>query len=227
MDPFAKFKITSRRKKRIFIAVFAFLLVTCISFYLLSVNMRPALAALAESRVKAAAAQAMNNAVIEAMNRDESHTELINVKETGERVYMIQADSRGMNLFAAQCANMALSQIIRIGEQGVSIPLGTISGVSIFAGKGPVVYAYFTPEGSVQSEFRSEFVSAGINQTLYRVKLKLTASISLVIPGVSETVSVETEAAIAESVIVGEVPEVYTDVANQDDMLNLIPTELP
>ncbi len=49
----------------------------------------------------------------------------------------------------------------------------------------------------------------------------------LILPGVSETIQVSAEAAIAESIIVGDVPEVYTNVANQDDMLNLIPTEKP
>jgi hypothetical protein len=79
----------------------------------------------------------------------------------------------------------------------------------------------------VQSAFDTEFSSSGINQTLYRVKLRLTASVQIVMPGVYQAVSVTSEAAIAESVIVGEVPQVYTDVANTDDMLNLIPTEVP
>ena len=79
----------------------------------------------------------------------------------------------------------------------------------------------------MQSEFSSEFISSGINQTLYRVNLRLIASVRLVMPGVSETVSVQAEAAIAESIIVGDVPEVYTNVASEEDMLNLIPTESP
>ena len=95
------------------------------------------------------------------------------------------------------------------------------------AGKGPGISVSFSPAGSVESEFRSEFVSSGINQTLYRVNLELTASVRLVMPGVSETVSVRAEAAIAESIIVGEVPGVYTNVASEEDMLNLIPTEMP
>ena len=79
----------------------------------------------------------------------------------------------------------------------------------------------------MQSEFHSEFVSSGINQTLYRVNLLLTASVRLVMPGVSEIISVRAEAAIAESIIVGDVPQVYTNVASEEDMLNLIPTDVP
>lgn len=44
-------------------------------------------------------------------------------------------------------------------------------------------------------------------------------------PGISRSIKVSSEAAIAESIIVGEVPQVYTNVESTDDMLNLIPTE--
>ena len=81
--------------------------------------------------------------------------------------------------------------------------------------------------GSVQSEFSSELRASGINQSLYRVNLKLTASLRLILPGVSDTIQVSAEAAIAESIIVGDVPEVYTNVANEEDMLNLIPSDKP
>lgn len=79
----------------------------------------------------------------------------------------------------------------------------------------------------MQSQFSSEFTSSGINQTLYRVNIKLTASIQLVMPGIYELIRVSTEAAIAENIIAGEVPQVYTNVASEEDILNLIPTDLP
>lgn len=46
-------------------------------------------------------------------------------------------------------------------------------------------------------------------------------------PGIYELIRVSTEAAIAENIIAGEVPQVYTNVASEEDMLNLIPTDLP
>lgn len=45
-------------------------------------------------------------------------------------------------------------------------------------------------------------------------------------PGVSENITVQAQAAITESIIVGEVPQVYTNVPN-DYMYDLIPAELP
>ncbi len=222
--------IVSRKKH--FLRTVLFLLVLLIvllslSVALLSVNMRPAMTALAIARIRSVAARAMNDAILESMGDETNYARLIQVHESSERVYMLQANTHKMNILAADCAEAAQERIAQMGDQGISIPIGTITGISFLAGKGPSLKVTFSPAGSVQSEFNSEFVSSGINQTLYRVNLLLTASVRLVMPGVSETISVRAEAAIAESIIVGDVPEVYTNVASEEDMLNLIPTETP
>ena len=222
--------IVSRKKR--FLRTVLFLLVLLIvllslSVALLSVNMRPAMTALAIARIRSVAARAMNDAILESMGDETNYARLIQVHESSERVYMLQANTHKMNILAADCAEAAQERIAQMGDQGISIPIGTITGISFLAGKGPSLKVTFSPAGSVQSEFNSEFVSSGINQTLYRVNLLLTASVRLVMPGVSETISVRAEAAIAESIIVGGVPEGYTNVASEEDMLNLIPTETP
>ncbi len=213
------------RKTAIFLAVL--LAITGLMVAWMGSGMRSAVEALAVTRIRSVTARAMNDAILDTMGGEEKYQSLVTVRENGNKVYLLQADTRQMNLLAAECAEAAQERIAIMGEQGVSVPLGTTTGIALFSGKGPRIRISFTPAGSVQSEFNSEFISSGINQTLYRVKLRLTATVQLVIPGLFQSVSVVTEAAIAESIIVGEVPQVYTDVANNDDMLNLIPTEVP
>lgn len=214
-----------RRRLALFLCMLCGLVIAGSAF--LSHNMRPALAALAEARIRAIAARAMNDAILESMGDEETYAKLISVRENGDKVYMLQANTRNMNILAAACAEAAQDRIAEIGEQGISVPLGTVTGVSFFSGKGPGIRVSFTPMGSVQSQFNSDLHATGINQSLYRVNLKLTTSVRLIMPGVSQIVQVSAEAAIAESIIVGDVPEVYTNVANQEDMLNLIPTDKP
>ena len=222
--------VRGKKRRLLRIALFLFALFIALSaagIAVLSINMRPAMTALAIARIRSVAARAMNDAILESMGDETNYARLIQVHESADRVYMLQANTHKMNILAADCAEAAQERIAQMGDQGISIPLGTITGISFLAGKGPSVKVSFSPAGSVQSEFSSEFISSGINQTLYRVNLRLIASVRLVMPGVSETVSVQAEAAIAESIIVGEVPEVYTNVASEEDMLNLIPTEVP
>ena len=222
--------IVSRKKRflrTVLLLIVLLIVLLSLSVALLSVNMGPAMAALAIARIRSVAARAMNDAILESMGDETNYARLIQVHESSERVYMLQANTHKMNILAADCAEAAQERIAQMGDQGISIPIGTITGISFLAGKGPSLKVTFSPAGSVQSEFNSEFVSSGINQTLYRVNLLLTASVRLVMPGVSETIFVRAEAAIAESIIVGDVPEVYTNVASEEDMLNLIPTETP
>ena len=222
-----RYKKTYSKKRRILLSVFCVIMLFAILFMLLSANMRPAMSALATARIKSIAAEAMNNAILDSMDDSSKYADLVESYENGDRVYMLNANTRNLNILAADCADKALELISSMGEQGISVPLGTITGIAFFSGKGPALKVYFTPVGSVQSAFNSKFVSSGINQTLYKVNLELTASVKLVMPGVAETIKVSAQAAIAESIIVGDVPQVYTNVTDEEDMLNLIPTEIP
>ena len=220
---------TLRRKRKkplkILLLTACIFMTGCIALLLMiNDNMRPALTAIAEARITALAVSAMNDAIMERMD-DNSYTSLITAYDNGEKVYMIQADTRQMNMLASDCCAAAQTRIAAMGEQGVSVPLGTVSGITYLSGRGPGIRVRFTPVGSVESDFDSELVSSGINQSLYRVNIRLTSTIRLIMPGVSHSIEVSAKAAIAESIIVGEVPQVYTNVADEEDMMNLIPTE--
>lgn len=215
----------ARRRMRL-ILVFV-LLLPLGAFIFLNINLRPAMAAQAEARVRAVTVRAMNDAILDVMDESDAYSDLIQIREDGRHVYLLQANTRQMNLLAANCADAAQQRVSRLGKQGTAVPLGTITGISVLSGRGPLIRVGFTPVGSVQSSFRSEFADAGINQTLYRVNLSMAASVKLILPGHTETLNVQTEAAVCESILVGEVPQVYTNVEDTDDMLNLIPTELP
>ena len=213
-----------KRRKRFAAVLTAVLLVLVGVFVFINLSLRSVLAGLSAARVQAVAARAMNDAILEILQQDEAgYGSLVNVYETNGKVYLLQANSSRLNTLAADCANAAQRRIAQLGEQGVSIPLGTLSGVPLFAGVGPKITLSFTPAGAVNSSFESEFRSAGINQTLHRVNLRLTATVRVILPGESHTLTVEAEAPVAENIIVGDVPDAYTNVANEEDLLNLVP----
>lgn len=213
-----------RRPLRILLLCICFCIAVCIALLLLiNRNTRPALTAIAEARITSLAVSAMNDAIMECMDKG-NYSPLVTAYDNGSKVYMIQADTQQMNLLASDCCAAAQTRIAAMGEQGVSVPLGTVSGITFLSGKGPGIRVAFTPVGSVQSDFESELASSGINQSLYRVNIRLTPTIRLIMPGVSHSIRVDAKAAIAESIIVGDVPQAYTNVANEEDMLNFVPS---
>ena len=212
-----------KRKRKMLFCLATALLAAVAALWYVNASLRPVLAGLASARVESAAARAMNEAILEVLS-DGAAGELLRVRESNQgHVSLLTADAGKLNLLAADCAAAAQSRIQGLGEQGVSVPLGTLSGIPLLSGLGPRLSFRFAPVGMVQSSFRSEFRSAGINQTLHRITLELTASIRIVLPGRSCSVTVCAQAPVAENVIVGDVPDAYTNVADEDDLLNLIP----
>lgn len=194
------------------------------AFMYVNHSLRPVLEGLSKARVESIAAAAMNDAVLQILSREDNTGDLVRVSEANGSVYFLQTNSSKLNTLAADCAICAQEKIAALGEQGVSIPLGTVSGIPLLSGLGPKLVLKFTPAGAVQSTFSSRFTSAGINQTLHRITLTLKATVRIILPGDAYIVTIETQAPISESILVGAVPSTYTDVTG-DDMLDLIPSE--
>ena len=79
------------------------------------------------------------------------------------------------------------------------------------------------PVGTVSVNFVTEFESAGINQTRHRISLEATASVQIVIPTGAAPVRVSASLPVAESILVGEVPQSYIQVSEMGDAMNFLP----
>ena len=72
------------------------------------------------------------------------------------------------------------------------------------------------PKGYADAVFISEFTDAGLNQTLHRMIMRTTVSVTAFIPMYSVQTDVSGDFLIAETVIVGNVPESFTHVVSED-----------
>ena len=212
-----------RRRFRRALGVFLALLLIGVSLTIgLECAIRPVLGELSETRVEAAALGAMQEAILETLSKDGGDA-LLKVYAQDGRAYLLETDSARLNRLCADCALEAQQRIQALGEQGVSVPLGTAIGPSFLNGMGPKIRVRFTPSGTVRASCESGFYAAGINQTVHRVVLTLTATVRIVLPGGARTVTVSTEAPVSEDVIIGDVPDTYADMNEADEFLNLIP----
>ena len=212
-----------KRGKRALLLTLTVVLAAAGAFWYLNARLRPLLLGLAAARVEASSAQAMNEAILEVLCRPEAR-ELLSVRSSDQgHISLLSADAGRLNLLGADCAIAAQKRIQNLGEQGVTVALGTVSGVPAFTGLGPRLTFRFTPVGTVRSAFHSEFLSAGINQTMHRITLELNATVRVGLPGKASAVTITVQAPVAESVIVGDVPEAYTNVTD-GELLNFVPT---
>lgn len=153
--------------------------------------------------------------------------ELLTVKKTGEETFIINADTAALGAASARVLKSAQALIAEAGKAGAEVKLGSATGIPAFTGRGPAVRIKFKPMGSVEGRLVSRLRSSGINQSLFSIELSVTARALAVIGGKTEQIEIKTTVPLCETVVVGNVPQVYTNVANEEDMLNLIPTDIP
>ena len=91
----------------------------------------------------------------------------------------------------------------------VSIPAGNLTGLSLLMGRGPGIPVEIMVLTSSHVEFRNNIVTAGINQTKHQISLLVIVDIDVLVPWGSESAQVCTELLIADTVVVGQVPETY------------------
>ena len=187
-------------------------------------NLSQTMLDMAFARAYSMAVETINRAVKEVTAQGVTYEELIDAQTDAQgRISMLRANTMRMNELAAQTALLAEEELNSVENQFVEIPLGAALGVRFLSGFGPRLEVQILPVGAVHTSFDTEFETAGINQTRHKIFLNLRATVSLIVPTGSQLVEVTSTVPIAESIIVGEVPESFVDVNNEEDMLNLIP----
>ena len=213
------------RRKTVLACAAASLVLIVASILFVEGNLTRIVLSLAQAQARVLAVQTLNEAAAELLSSGEvTYDSLMHVRadENGQ-VRLIQANTPEMNRLAARVSLLAQARLQEKRDQAVKVPLGSAVGLTLFAGAGPKIQVRILPVGSVHAEFHTDFQTAGINQTRHRVSLVLTARVQLVIPTGAKTVEVSTQVAMAESIIVGEVPDTFTDVGDDIDMLDLVP----
>ncbi len=187
-------------------------------------NMSPILVSMAEARARQLAVEAMNQAIAEVLGSSVTYADLMRVTVDQQgRVSMIEANAMRMNDLASEAALAAQRNLDTLADQGVRLPLGAALGISLFSGSGPSIRVRVIPVGAVSTRFVTSFESAGINQTRHEISLEASVVMRIVIPTGADSVSVSTYVPVAESIIVGSVPDTYVNVPSAGDALNLVP----
>lgn len=218
-----KYSARVRRRRRLR-RLLLLLLVLLALLLLADRNVKPLVFALAQARSAAMASQALSGAMAEALGDGVGYDELMNVRmdEKGQ-VALLSANTVRMNILADRAGAAALRRLDSMTSEEVSIPLGSALGMTLFAGRGPQIPVSIVPVGSVSTSFKTEFEACGINQTRHKVYLQLTASIRIVIPTGAKMTQVTADMLVAESIIVGAVPEGFVGYELSGDELNLVP----
>ena len=177
-----------------------------------SAQMRPLLENLATARVSNAVTRVVSEAVYEAIENGELRYDgLVTLeKDSQGKVTAVRSNMAAFNHLQAEILDTILTRVGQVSARELSIPIGSLTGSALLAGRGPRISVRMESVGTSSAWFENEFVTGGINQTNHRIILHIEVSVAILLPGVTTTTKVNNAVTVAETVIVGSVPETYT-----------------
>lgn len=101
-------------------------------------------------------------------------------------------------------------RLASLEEQTLSVPLGSLSGIALFAGRGVRIPVSVQSVVAVKSDLESQLTEVGINQMLHRINMTVTTDVTILTPGGKSVETVTGCVPLAEGVIFARVPESYT-----------------
>lgn len=124
-------------------------------------------------------------------------------------VSAVTTSAAGLNALRTEILSRVIRQMDELYSKDMAIPLGNLTGAAALFGRGSALRVRVLSAAAPSAAFRSSFTAAGVNQTLHRVVMDVNVRLSLLLPGQNLDVDVSVPVCLAETVIVGETPEIW------------------
>lgn len=210
-------RFTGRQKVLIWLTViFTLLLALTVAVVL---HMKPVVVDLATAHTSNAVNRIVVAAVNDAVDSGRiDYEQLVDFDKDAEgHVTALRSNMAAFNRLQASIADDILQRMAEVSSTDLAIPIGTLTGSPLLAGRGPCLRVRMQSVGTATARFDNQFSSAGINQTRHRIILDVDVHVSILLPGLTTYTKVSNEISVAETVIVGGVPETYTYFSTTPD----------
>ena len=194
-------------------------------------RLKPVVINAARSRARLFASDVISRSVDAAVS--ESTGSFINVIYGEDGISAIETNVTRISRLRADSILNIRGEISDIDRMTLDIPLGNLAGGMLLTGRGIPVRIKLVPIGDVSGEIYSEFSETGINQTLHRIYLRVRVSMNMIVASDTVRLELADDILVAETVIVGKVPDAYTAInrfeidENEENDLNDYAAQLP
>lgn len=201
-----------RRKRRRILAFVVLPIILFFLFFYFYFQVSSSFISLSEDEVYATCFNLINNIVANKIN--EIGTEnIIEYKYDGSgNIIAVNANVVTMNTLNASIAEEIIHKLSKLDNVYVEIPLGSFFSSNLFPALGPNIPIKIIPLSTVHTEYSTEFTSTGINQTQHKILIKINCSVKVLSSLASNTQEINIEIPIAETIIIGSVPDTYIKI---------------
>ena len=201
-----------RRKIRSFFLSSLLLLVLCtILFLVFRSRYRDIIRELAETQVKNTTSDLTNDAIAKQIADGIIQYDRIVFfeKDLDGRITALKTNMSEVNRLKTDILNIINDEILALDTSDIGIPLGSLFLPELLSGKGPVIPVHILSIRNSDASFSSNFVQAGINQTLHQLIMLVSVDVAILVLGQTGSFTIGSEVVVAETVIVGDVPNTF------------------
>ena len=196
---------------------------------LLRTRVNPLTEELALARISDAASNVINEAVNTQISEGNiQYDDLMQLQQDASgTITALTTNMQAMNLLKSQLLILLDEKLHEVDGDEISVPSGNLTGIQLLSGRGPQIPVKIVAISNSDANFSGEFTDAGINQTLHRIMLNVALDLVILLPSGTVTEHVETDVCVAETVLLGRVPESYTyfNSVGQDAVTKYFTTE--
>ncbi|MBR7123142.1 MAG: sporulation protein YunB [Oscillospiraceae bacterium] len=197
--------------RKILNTVFVILLISLIGFLAFRFRYHDAIRGLAETQVRNATSDLINDAIDKQIESDNIQYDRIVYfeKDLNGRITALKTNMSEVNRLKTDILNIINDEILALDTSDIGIPVGSLILPELLSGRGPVIPINIISIRNSDASFSSNFTEAGINQTLQQLNMHISIDVAVLILGDTNYFTISSQVVVAETIIVGQVPDTY------------------
>lgn len=211
-----------RRKRRRFLFLVFPLSVIFLLVAVFRTKVDPLIEELAVATVSDVASNVINDAInVQITEGDIQYSDLVTLEhDNSGNITALTTDVQEMNRLKTQLLEILDDDIYDINDDTISVPMGNLTGIQLLSGRGPKIPVKIVAISDSDANFVGDFSDAGINQTIHRIMLNVALDLVILLPSGTVTDHVSTDVCVAETVLLGPVPDSYTYFNSTGDTIS-------
>lgn len=180
-------------------------------FFLLRSQYREVIRELAETQVKNTTSDLTNDAIAKQIADGVIQYDRIVYfeKDLNGRITALKTNMSEVNRLKTDILNIINDEILALDTSDIGVPIGSLFFPEFLSGKGPTIPVHILSIRNSDANFVSHFSQAGINQTLHTVTMEVSVDVAVLVLGESNSFTMTSEVLVAETIIVGDVPDTF------------------
>ena len=206
-----------RRRRRLALLLILLLMVICT----LTIQLRllPLARQMAVTQVVNNASNIINDAIdSQIRNNAIDYNSMVSLEKNGDgSVSALKTNIAEVNRLKTQIIDQVNQELLDLDMEQIGIPIGNLLFPAFFSGRGFLLPVKVLSIQSSEATFENKFSQAGIIQTLHQILMNISIQMLVVSPGGTDVAEVSSQVVVAETVIVGMVPDNYLTLDPEND----------